>query len=192
MLRQVRTGVKHLRLFCDTPGIDPVLIRQECRRLLCTFVLDKCSCQRGSRVFLVLLFSLRSGKEHTAFYQHKLCRHDDELSGYLHVHLPHLLNIFHVLIKYQRDRNIVYIDLVLCDKRKKQVKRSLKDLQPEIKVTHRNGTSLITKSNADSTPSDTAEITGVRIPVASRTSITIMMTRSYLMTEKYHLSGSRK
>ena len=64
------------------------------------------------------------------------CRHFKEIGSVLKVLVVKLVDIFHILLQQQRYLDIVYIQFVLGDKVKEQVKRSFKHIQLELCTRH--------------------------------------------------------
>ena len=65
------------------------------------------------------------GKKHAALNKHKLACHNDKFAGNVGIHLLRLFNIFHILIADKSYWYICNAHLVLADKSKQKVKRSL-------------------------------------------------------------------
>ena len=51
--------------------------------------------------------------------------HDEELAGHVEVHLLHQIEVLEVLLRDQRDRDVVDVQLVLLDEVQEQIERAL-------------------------------------------------------------------
>jgi hypothetical protein len=95
-------------------------------------VLQQTAHQRVARVFRFAFHArrgLRPRQQHLRLDVDEGGRHDDELAGDVEVQLLHHLESLEILLRDERDRDVVDADLVLLDEVQQQIERALERLQ---------------------------------------------------------------
>ena len=103
------------------------LVQQLGRRLE-LLVLEQPADERVARIFLLAFDAgrrLRPRQQHLRLDVNQRRRHHEELAGDVEVQLLHQLDGVEILLRDERDRNVVDVDLVLLDQVEQQVERAL-------------------------------------------------------------------
>jgi hypothetical protein len=87
--------------------------------------------ERFARIIVrILLRWIGARQEHARLDVNQRRRHDEELAGNVEIQLLHQVDVFQILLRDQRDRNVVDVDLVPLDQVQQQIERALEDRQP--------------------------------------------------------------
>lgn len=96
-------------------------------RHLINSVLDETPDQFIARIFLLpLFFILFMREQHPALYIQKRRRHDQKLTGHIHVLLSHPVNVGKILVSDVGDGDVIDVDLIYLDEMQKKIQGAVK------------------------------------------------------------------
>ncbi len=100
-------------------GLEPLMLEQPAH-------------QRLARIFLrILLRRIGPRQQHPRLDVDQRRRHHQELAGDVEVQLLHQVEVLEVLLRDERDRDVVDVDLVLLDEVQQQIERALEVLEAD-------------------------------------------------------------
>ena len=108
---------------------------QQFGRDLELLVLEQAPYQQVARIFLVPRVAGRGfgpRQQHLALDVNQRRRHDEELAGEVEVQLLQQVQVLEVLLRDDRDLDVIHVHLVLLDQMDEQVERAFERLQLDL------------------------------------------------------------
>ena len=94
-------------------GLEPLMLEQPADERLARIL------------FRIFLRRIGPRQQHPRLDVNERGRHDEELAGHVEVQFLHQVEVVEILLRDQRDRNVVDIHLVLLDQVQQQIERPL-------------------------------------------------------------------
>ena len=110
--------------------LDLLALVEKLRSALEFFVLDETMHEVGARVVLILGAGQRIGREqHFRFDIDERRGHVNKIGRDVHIKLFELVDVFEILRRDLRDRNVVNVDFLLLDQIEQEIERAIVRIQ---------------------------------------------------------------